>query len=405
MQSDNFNKYFEKLNELCEMNDVDFIEYYEDMNEMRETKELVMKNEEFRKTFKKILNRFCLSNGLYYRLDKQYLDDEEKTFLSLITHSNYQPQNRFRQAILNYYYANMNLPMKEVNLENLGCDFCKNYYNGKPGLSSGLKKTEVKVPELGNCSLNLNMGDLINYGSMFQFDVDGFPRNQYLYLLFGLCIYDVIHTEHKTFKELVKHITSFVQLNLLSKCFDGEIFTETETPFNLITFIDFKEGSGLNPAAAGSTVRPNRRYQVAKNYVKKDVEFKGKTKLNDDDKGLYILTEYTHTQIKKLWEELEQLYANKDYDALINKWFDSQCLTRSTCLVGCMLISILKNKIIRFKKDEMPDWKSILTGDYKDTFDELADIVKNPDYKPLTLNDVLFVLKIYTSMIGCVVPQ
>lgn len=53
----------------------------------------------------------------------------------------------------------------------------------------------------------------------------------------------------------------------------------------------------------------------------------------------------------------------------------------------------------------MPDWKSILTGDYKDTFEELADIVKNPDYKPLTLNDVLFVLKIYTSMIGCVVPQ
>ena len=400
---DSFNTYFEKLNELCELNDVDFIEYYEDFCDMRESKEMMMKNEEFRKTLKKILNRFCLSNGLYYRIDKNNLEDEEKTFLSLITCTRYQPQNRFRQHILKYYYDNMDKQMKDLNMESLGADFCKNYYAGKPGISSGLKKETVPQPALKQCSLNLNMGDLIKYGEQFQFNVNGFQKNQFLYLLFGLCVYDVINTEHKTFKELVAHIQSYLQLNILTKCFNGLLFSEDGTenaelktslmskqPFNLITFIDFKEGEA---------VRPNKRYQVAKQYIS-DTKPKGITKLVDDERGLYILTEYSKTQIKRLWDELEQLYQSKDYNKLINKWFDSQCLTRSTCLVGCILISVLKNKIIKFKTDEMPDWKSILTGDYSGTFDEIEDLTKDEDFKPLTLNDVLFIFKLYTSMTG-----
>lgn len=395
---ESFNTYFEKLNELCELNDVDFIEYYEDFCEMRETKDMLMKNEEFRKTIKKILNRFSLSNGLFYRIDKNNLDDEEKTFLSLITSTRYQPQNRFRQHILKYYFENLDKPMTEINLENLGYEFVKNYYSGKPGLSSGLKKESVPQPNLKPCSLNLNMGDLIKYGEQFQFNVNGFPKNQFLYLLFGMCVYDVINTEHKTFKQLVSHIQGFLQLNILSKCFNGLLFADAEDPFNLMTYIDIKDGeSSLNPAAA--TTRPNKRYQVAKKYIS-DNKPKGLTKLKDDDHGLYILTEYNKTQLKRLWDELEQLYLNKDYNSLINKWFDSQCLTRSTCLVGCILISVLKNKIIKFKVDEMPDWKSILTGDFSETYEEVEDLPKAEDFKPLTLNDVLFVFKIYTSMVG-----
>lgn len=389
---DNFNTYFEKLNELCELNSFDFIEYYEDFCEMRETKEMLMKNEEFRKTMKKILNKFCLSNGLYYRIDKFNLEEEEKTFLSLITSTRYQPQNRYRQHILKYYFDNLDKQMKDINLESLGSDFCKNYYAGVPGISSGLKKETVPQPSLNKSSLNLNIGDLIKYGEQFQFDVEGFPKNQFLYLLFGLCVYDVINTEHKTFKDLINHIQAFIQLNILSKCFNGLLFSNDgeKQPFNLLTFIDIKDGD---------LTKPNKRYQVAKKYITKDKP-KGMTKLKDDERGLYILTEYTTSQIKRLWDELEQLYLNKDYDGLINKWFDSQCLTRSTCLIGCILISVLKNKIIKFKTDEMPDWKSILTGDYLGTFDEITDIPKAEDFKNLTLNDVLFIFKFYTSMIG-----
>lgn len=389
---DNFNTYFEKLNELCELNSFDFIEYYEDFCEMRETKEMLMKNEDFRKTMKKILNKFCLSNGLYYRVDKFNLEEEEKTFLSLITSTRYQPQNRYRQHILKYYFDNLDKQMKDINLESLGSDFCKNYYAGVPGISSGLKKETVPQPCLNKSSLNLNIGDLIKYGEQFQFDVEGFPKNQFLYLLFGLCVYDVINTEHKTFKDLINHIQAFIQLNILSKCFNGLLFSNDgeKHPFNLLTFIDIKDND---------QIKPNKRYQVAKKYIS-DKKPKGMTKLKDDDRGLYILTEYTTSQIKRLWDELEQLYLNKDYDGLINKWFDSQCLTRSTCLIGCILISVLKNKIIKFKTDEMPDWKSILTGDYLGTFDEIADIPKAEEFKNLTLNDVLFIFKFYTSMIG-----
>lgn len=401
MQS--FNVYFEKLNELCELNSVDFIEYYEDFIEMRETKEMLMKNEEFRKTVRKILNRFCLSNGLFYRLDKTILDDEEKTFLSLITCSRYQPANRYRQHILKYYFDNLDKTMREINLEQLGADFCKNYYDGIPGISSGLKKETISQPVLNKCLLNLNIGELIKYGEQFQFNVEGFPKNQFLYLLFGLCVYDVINSKHDTFKSLVNHIQSYLQINILSKCFNGLLFStdelrsgaEVKQPFNLITFIDFKDQD---------QPRKNLRYQVAKKYINKDKP-QGLTKLKDDDKGLYILTEYTRKQIKTLWEELEQLYLNKDYDKLLNKWFDSQCLTRSTCLVGCILISVLKNKIIKFKHDEMPDWKSILNGDYNGTFEEVEDIklcseAQDEEFKPITLNDVLFILKIYNSMTG-----
>lgn len=389
---DNFNTYFEKLNELCELNSFDFIEYYEDFCEMRETKEMLMKNEDFRKTMKKILNKFCLSNGLYYRIDKFNLEEEEKTFLSLITSTRYQPQNRYRQHILKYYFDNLDKQMKDINLESLGSDFCKNYYAGVPGISSGLKKETVPQPCLNKSSLNLNIGDLIKYGEQFQFDVDGFPKNQFLYLLFGLCVYDVINTEHKTFKDLINHIQAFIQLNILSKCFNGLLFSNDgeQQPFNLLTFIDIKDND---------QIKPNKRYQIAKKYIS-DKKPKGMTKLKDDDRGLYILTEYTTSQIKRLWDELEQLYLNKDYDGLINKWFDSQCLTRSTCLIGCILISVLKNKIIKFKTDEMPDWKSILTGDYLGTFDEITDIPKAEEFKNLTLNDVLFIFKFYTSMIG-----
>ena len=58
----------------------------------------------------------------------------------------------------------------------------------------------------------------------------------------------------------------------------------------------------------------------------------------------------------------------------IKMWFDSQLLTRSTCLIGCMLIILKERKYIEFIKDEMPDWKSIGMGTFEGTYITGEDI-------------------------------
>ena len=81
-------------------------------------------------------------------------------------------------------------------------------------------------------------------------------------------------------------------------------------------------------------------------------------------------------------------------DELIIKWFDGQLLTRSTCLIGCLLIVLKEQKTIEFIKDEMPDWKAIGEQTIKETY-----LVKNKidvDIPhPKILNDVLDVLSSY----------
>lgn len=100
------------------------------------------------------------------------------------------------------------------------------------------------------------------------------------------------------------------------------------------------------------------------------------TKLIDDDKGTYLSTTYKIKDLKTLWDKFEELYKNQQFDELIVLWFDSQILTRSTCLIGCILISVLNGKLIKFKHEEMPDWKSIIIGNFKDTYEEIEDLKK-----------------------------
>lgn len=409
--------YINKLSELIQQNSPDTIEYIEDLKEMRELQQALNDNPEFRNQYHKMLNTYYLNNGMYNKLNTQYLDDEQRTFISLISNSPYQPQNRYRQYILNYYAQNLDKKMEAINqqlashlskdsvgLKDHVRDFVRNYYGRVPGISAGLQNIKLNLPmqikqNKQTDNMLKNIYYFIQIGQCLQFKVDGFPKNQCLYLIYGMAVYfgwlKYKNGEFENVVDLIKYLQSYIQLNLMSMCFDSEILTDEDKPWSLVTFIDYKHGPSKTT---------NFRYQNAKNYITENREYLN-TKLYDDEKGLYILTEMKREDVEMAWSSLECRYQEIKYaddekeketkiNQLINLWFDSQLMTRSTCLIGCMLIMIFNEKMIEFKDKEMPDWMSILKGDYVDSFEFKEGLEDKGINEPL-LNDVLFTLNFY----------
>lgn len=382
-------QFINRLTELIQHNSTDTLEYIDDLNEVREIQQGINENKELRKQYNEMINSFYLSNGILPKVSYKYLNDEQKTYMNLMTQKEYNPNNRYRQHILNYYSQHLEDRMHDINLEYIRDDFAKNYYAMLPGLDSGLEKIQPQP-------LNLKPSVMANYiplfikiGECLQFDVEGFPKNELLYLLYGMAVWYAYVQKFTTFKELVLYLQSFIQLNLLSKCFSSLKLTFEGKPWNLVTFIEFKRGNIRTS---------NYRYSIAKKYITNDRTYNN-TKLIEDDKGLYILTEMTEDTINKTWDKLEELYASAQYNGLITLWFDSQLMTRSTCLIGCMLIMVLNGKLVKFSKEEMPDWKAILTGNFEGTYEFIGEFDKiTTGTETPTLNDVLFTLNAYTQM-------
>ena len=233
--------------------------------------------------------------------------------------------------------------------------------------------------------------------------------------------YDEVFKQcHKiyTFKELINIIKKFVQFNLDTKCYnvldvEEEIPKNKDNYYNLITFLVL--------GTKGNEKQYNYRYKCAEKYfdlkdcesVKMNGNITEYRKIKDDSPNAEstsyktaIITEYkTKEDIEKKWEELEYEYnINGLSEELIIKWFDSQLLTRSTCLIGCMLIALKEwnknNKYIKFKKDEMPDWKSIGLGTYNDTYllsDEDVEVYKGPELWKIKVKHVLILLEEYVK--------
>ena len=219
-----------------------------------------------------------------------------------------------------------------------------------------------------------------------------------LYLLYGLAIVSAKNKEFQTFKDLVNYLKSFIQLYLTSKCFnpipeceEDLKMKDKDNYYNLITYLKTKDG------------RFNYRYTCAAKYFDEKIPhcISGNTKMiKSEDGSEYLLTVYkTKEEMEKVWNELEEEFLKNGLsNELIKKWFDGQLLTRSTCLVGCMLIVMkeLENgKRVVFKENEMPDWCSIAGLDFTTTYTTSDLKITIPKIKGLTLSDVLDTLKIY----------
>jgi hypothetical protein len=384
------------LAEHVKLNSPETMELYDEINEMREY-HVNHESNQFRKIIAEVFNQFAFGNGLIKRVLqdetlRQYLTDEQKTCLALWTGGalKYQPKCRYRQAILNYYFKNMGKKMSELSMADAGFK-PHDYYSAYPAIVKGIEKKKIEFPEIkvGNSPITPQERAIyIKIGKSIQFDVEGFYMNEMLYLLYGMCITDVASRKFNSFSDIINHILGYCQLNLLNKVFRDMVGDGESGKYNLITYVRFDDG------------QENFRYLPAEKY-EKNLKNEGNTKYVIEGKKKYIYTEYTKEQYNKFWEDLEEEWKKNDLsDKLITMWFDSQCLTRSTCLVGVLLICIReykKNKLVRFKKDEMPDWKAIMTGNFDDTY-SVEEISSKGVYlkeREFTLSDVLSVLRDY----------
>lgn len=394
-QANKGSNWFEDFIIKCLNNSIKTMDYYEEIKETREYSSV----QELRDAIDNNFLTFCFNNGLWNRINSgnfNKLTDEQKALYSFFNLKQYQPKNKYRQRILDYYYSHLDVPISKLTQEDCLKEHTKDYYSLTPPTFLEMDEIKVREPHIsvldGLPELVKAIPTFIKIGQCIQFDIEGFPKNQLYYLIVGICVCDLMDSNHSTFKELINHIKSYIQLFITSKCL--ELPAKNDNPYNLITFIDFKDTL---------KERPNFRYQAAKKYLPVKEGIITKTQFKDDEKGKYIYTEYSTEDYILKWKELEELYTDSGLsDDLICKWFDGQLLTRSTCLIGVILMiykNILKGNLIKFKKDEMPDWKAILQGNYDDTFTIEKFEEKTPHIENITLGKILLIVREYINLI------
>ena len=395
---------------MCCNNDPETINYYYEIREFRAYSQV----KDFRKVIDENFNNFCFNNSLIHKINFGLLNDNQLLFYRILSYAfdnsfKSLPSSMSYRLILEYYMKHLNENIENVKLEDLKT-VCGYWYDNIPSryLVKQGKIKEVKEIKCESSKPNFDLIkhtlDFLKIGNSLLFNVDGFTKNQIVLLLYGMTVYyawvKLKNKEFKSFKQLVNYLKSFIQINTYSKCLDVLDYKELKEKdkednkdfYNLITYLKFKtDDKGENY---------NYRYKCAEKYFKdKSRKTSGtlnKTVYEELPTGeSYIKTVYENIdEVKKVWNDLEEEFKNNGLtDKLITMWFDGQLLTRSTCLIGCMLIMLKEGKFIEFKKDEMPDWKAIAVGNYEGTYEtkeEFKDLKINEN--DLKLVDVLYML-------------
>jgi len=398
MDKFDLNKLVEDFVKHCMYNKKSTMEYYDEIKEMRENT-----IPQFRQVVDEQFNRFCLNNGVWTRLDFGEIDkssnDEAKALIKLWTlgNTNYKFKNRYLNGLVDWFLnKNINVEMKDLptldkwtmlNKKDEEVKVGHLFYSKIPPLYLKLKNIQKdKYSITPSDKLAKYLTTFVKIGKSIQFNVKGFQMNETLWLLIGMAIVYVKLNPQNTFKELIKLLRAFIQLNITSICLESDASKE----YNLITFLKTEKDNY------------NYRYKCAEKYFTNYKKI-GQTDYKVENGKTFILTEYTnYEEYLNKWNELEDMYKDKGLTKeLIVKWFDSQLLTRSTCLVGCILIVLMENKTIEFIKDEMPDWKAIGLGNIDGTYvvkESMNDILKNMDIpKDWKLVDVLSTIAYYIS--------
>lgn len=415
-------EYFKDLNDLSIKNTHDFIEYIEEFENMNLFNEM-MKNKQIKKMYHSIKNNYVCTNGLANKFDElQDLNDSQKAYISLVNNVPYNGDNRYYQAIHQFYHNHLHDKMGTFELEEIEglIDNIGKY----PSLRVFKKKIETEQNILKpNEELIKQLKTILEVGFSIQHTVvEGFATNIFNYVLSGLAIIStrqkLLNHEFKNFKEFLKYIKSFCQLYLINNVYEAVKMKDKD--YNLITFIKFKTPGIENEIY-------NYRYTTADEFCKEYPEYfekykkehgkELKTTLIDDEKGKYILTKYNKKELEDLYKHFDELFqqiikyfeeGNKpegeEYEMKIKQFviefFQSQCLTRSTCLIGTLMLIILLGKTI--KLTGLIDYESILTGHLtKYSFDDSKDLDSFTfDFKNLTLSDVLMCFKVLKNSAG-----
>ena len=395
---------------MCCNNDPETINYYYEIRDFRAYSQV----KDFRKVIDENFNNFCFNNSLIHKINFGLLNDNQMLFYRILSYAfdnsfKTLPSDYKNRIILEYYMKNLNEDISSLSLEDLKT-VCGYWYDNIPSrylVKQGKIKEVKEIKEIQNIKPNFDLIkhtlDFLKIGNSLLFNVDGFAKNQIVLLLYGMAVYyawvKLKNKEFQSFKQLVNYLKSFIQINTYSKCLDVLDYKEMKEDkekegdfYNLITYLKFKtDEKGENY---------NYRYKCAEKYFKdKSRKTSGtlnKTVYEELPTGeSYIKTVYENIdEVKKVWNDLEEEFKEHGLsNKLITMWFDGQLLTRSTCLIGCMLIMLKEGKFIEFKKDEMPDWKAIAVGIYEGTYEtkeEFKDLKINES--DLKLVDVLYML-------------
>lgn len=385
----------EKVFKACMENDESIIEIYDEIKDSQ-----IMKLSQI----KKILHNTMFNNGVFNRLIPDCLTEEQKFSLSLWTlNFDYEKAtpNKYYASLLRFYANHLNDSFDKINYESL--PWIRDYYQKTPSVFVIEKfKEEFKTPEIKLNSKYLSyISDLIKIGKSIQFDCAGFVKNEMYYLMAGACVvYHIVnYSKFDSFKSLVKSVQSFIQLMPNSISISSELFNDSEG-YALSTALTINKHEGFSDSL--DELNFNFRYKPAFKYLDEMRNSKGRTEIKNDEQGIHLLTKMNNDDIAKMWDEFEELFIKGDYENLIVSWFDSQCLTRSTCLIGMLIFMILNKKTMTLLKDELMDWKAIICGDISKTykFDEDIDVSKFESFKDFVLIDLLTLFKFYINVIS-----
>jgi len=307
----------------------------EELNEWMKSNNI---SKEILKQIKLLFNNYAFEQGKYNLL---YLDELEKNKLNQVLILNKKPSlDPLFNKFLNQYKKT---DIKILNLNMLINRRYFNYrYNSLPSFVVNDKDIILKDYELINGTI-INQtikNECDEIGESFYMTNSGFSRNPIFKRLCGI-LYLYLSTNKNnfiSFNDILNVIISYEFLQYSRTIHRNDLISKEG---GLITYITFKS-EGKNLESSTSQEKLNYRYQQSiewlRNPSKDRLEY---TKINDDEKGLYISTNWD----MKGYEELLKTFIYKDYEKMLYLCFNLQYLTRGTCYYSILIYCVMTGQI------------------------------------------------------------
>lgn len=312
-----------------------------------------------------LLNRFLFYEGLYALVDIKKIDNKKILNEMLIFNNQKTTDEHFNKIfddiknciLLSYSYEDDiydNAKNNEFNFK-----FLKQYYK-TPLLNLSVKNTTPLNNEL---IYDKTFG--YSFILPYNYDNEIFKKSFYV-----LCSYNY----DLSFENCLKVFLNY------EKLFYSKNVSVNSSESNLITYIYFNNLDGLIPNLRYTLDLPNIPPDNL-TEIKHDTQPGFKTTIEKDDKGIYFKT--TNYEYEKIKNHSIELIKNKQYDELLYYIFNSQFLSRSTCLFGYYIYFKFTNKIPNVRK-----YYDIiaLTHSYEDTVKEIKNGFKSYEFKIKTDN-------------------
>lgn len=314
----------------------------------------------------KMIDEFYFYEGMYTRIKLTNIDDKK---INEILIFNQQPTkdehfneifNKIKHYSIDSYEPIFDDIYINARLNDLNFSFIKANYNHD-------------VPKLTQYTNHLNFKYDPSFSNQFimkcNYNNECFKR-----AFFILCSLNV----ELNFKTLLNTFINFESL------FYSKVVQVNKESSNLITYIYFKNDNEFIPNLRYTLDIPGEDILNKIEYLKHVEPRKTPgfyTEITFDDKGIYFNTK--DYNINEITKQCDEYINNKQYDSLLYYIFNSQFLSRSTCLFGYyvyykltgMIPDVIKYyDIIALISDEKTFTESLKFKEYKhaDTTNELT---------------------------------